>query len=159
MTAQQTLVTSVQSYLTILSQLWTSVVNVADVMQTDDLFQLAKPQMAPPLPEFENLPPLSCNHACGVACAAPVVGAPQVASTRTAMPSASMVPMNSQPTARAEIQVGATEPVRNIQPTASLIVEPMPITPPATAAPSTLPPAFAPGFGVPRLGFAAPPGN
>ena len=70
-TAQQTLVTSVQSYLTILSQLWTSVVNVADVLQTDDLFQLAQPRMAVPLPEFENLPPLSCNHACATACGAP----------------------------------------------------------------------------------------
>ena len=158
-TAQQTLVTSVQQYLTILNSLWTSVVNVADVMQTDDLFQLAKPQMAPPLPEFENLPPLSCNHACGVACAAPVAGLPQAAAMPAALPIGSTMAMNSQPAAKAEIRVGSTEPARNIPPTGSLIVEPMPITPPATAAPSALPPAFAPGFGVPRLGFAAPPGN
>jgi cobalt-zinc-cadmium efflux system outer membrane protein len=63
-TAQQTLVTSVQSYLGILGQIWTSVVGVADLLQTDDLFQLAEPRMLPPLPDLENLPPLSCSHAC-----------------------------------------------------------------------------------------------
>ena len=154
-TAQQTLVTSVQTYLTILSALWTSVVNVADVMQTDDLFQLAQPRMAPSLPEFENLPPLSCNHACGVACASPSAGSPQLASTLTAAPSRSMMTMNGQPVAKAEMPLAPTEPARNTPPTESLIVEPMPIAPPA----GTLRPAFAPGFGVPRLGFAAPPGN
>ena len=63
-TSQQTLVTSVQSYLGILGQIWTSVVGVADLLQTDDLFQLAEPKMLPPLPDLEGLPPLACNHSC-----------------------------------------------------------------------------------------------
>jgi outer membrane protein, heavy metal efflux system len=63
-TSQQTLVTSVQSYLGILGQIWTSVVGVADLLQTDDLFQLAEPKMLPPLPDLESLPPRSCSHDC-----------------------------------------------------------------------------------------------
>ena len=63
-TAQQTLVTSVQSYLGILGQIWTSAIGVADLLQTDDLFQLAEPKMLPPLPDLENLPPLACSHSC-----------------------------------------------------------------------------------------------
>jgi cobalt-zinc-cadmium efflux system outer membrane protein len=54
--AQQTLSASIATYLNILSQLWTSVVGVADLMQTDDLFQLAKPHPLPLLPELDNLP-------------------------------------------------------------------------------------------------------
>ena len=42
-TVQQNLATSVTSYLTLLGQLWTSTVTVADLLQTDDLFQLAEP--------------------------------------------------------------------------------------------------------------------
>src|SRR6202007_755169 len=55
-TAQQTLATNVTAYLTILGQLWTSVVQVADLLQTDDLFQLGKPQPLPELPDLEHLP-------------------------------------------------------------------------------------------------------
>src|SRR5262249_42589623 len=47
--AQQTLVANVSAYLTILGQLWTAVVSVADFLQTDDLFQLAEPKDLPPL--------------------------------------------------------------------------------------------------------------
>ena len=43
-TAQQNLSTSVTTYLGILSSLWTSTVSVADLLETDDLFQLAEPQ-------------------------------------------------------------------------------------------------------------------
>ena len=38
--AQQNLSTNVQAYIGILGSLWTSVVNVADFLQTDDLYQL-----------------------------------------------------------------------------------------------------------------------
>ena len=41
--AQQTLATDVTTYLGILGQMWTSVVSVADLPQTDDLFQYAEP--------------------------------------------------------------------------------------------------------------------
>src|SRR5262249_54967636 len=66
-TAQQTLVTSVQSYLGILGQIWTSVISVADLLQTDDLFQLAEPRTVPPLPDLESLLPLPCDHSCATA--------------------------------------------------------------------------------------------
>jgi cobalt-zinc-cadmium efflux system outer membrane protein len=63
-TAQQTLVTNVSSYLTTLGSLWTSVVAVADLLQTDDLFQMAQPRPVPPLPDLDSLPPLPCCHDC-----------------------------------------------------------------------------------------------
>jgi outer membrane protein, heavy metal efflux system len=63
-TAQQTLATNVSAYLGILGSLWSSVVSVADVLQTDDLFQTAKPQQVPPVPDLETLLPWPCCHAC-----------------------------------------------------------------------------------------------
>jgi cobalt-zinc-cadmium efflux system outer membrane protein len=60
--AQQTLAANVGTYLTILGQLWTSVVSLADLLQTDDLFQLAQPREVPELPDLEALPPWPCCH-------------------------------------------------------------------------------------------------
>jgi cobalt-zinc-cadmium efflux system outer membrane protein len=62
--AQQSLVSNVTGYLGVLGTLWTSVVSVADFLQTDDLFQLAKPQGLPALPNLEALPPWLCEHPC-----------------------------------------------------------------------------------------------
>jgi len=64
-TAQQTLATNVTSYLGILGQLWTSAIQVADFLQTDDLYELAKPQAVPALPDLGRLPPLPCCHPDG----------------------------------------------------------------------------------------------
>lgn len=61
-TAQQTLASDVSAYLGILGSLWTSVVGVADLLQTDDLFQLAEKREVPPLPDLEHLPALPCCH-------------------------------------------------------------------------------------------------
>ncbi|HVS38607.1 MAG TPA: TolC family protein [Gemmataceae bacterium] len=66
-TAQQNLAVSVTTYLGVLSSLWSSVVSVADPLQTDDLFQLAEQRDLPPLPDLEHLPPLPCNHPCAAA--------------------------------------------------------------------------------------------
>ncbi|MGH7225768.1 MAG: TolC family protein, partial [Gemmataceae bacterium] len=55
-TAQQALANNVQSYLAILGNLWTSVVSVADLMQTPDLFQTATPHELPELPDFTQMP-------------------------------------------------------------------------------------------------------
>jgi cobalt-zinc-cadmium efflux system outer membrane protein len=63
-TAQQALTQSVTAYLTVLGQLWTSVVNVADLLQTDDLFQAGEAQPLPPLPDLDHLAPLPCGHEC-----------------------------------------------------------------------------------------------
>jgi outer membrane protein, heavy metal efflux system len=76
--AQQTLATSVTTYLSILGTLWTSVVSVADLLQTDDLFQLAEPRDVPGLPDLEHLTPWPCCH-------------PGVASGNPAPPTASPV--------------------------------------------------------------------
>ncbi len=54
--AQQTLITSVGTYLTTLGTLWTSVIGVADFLQTDDLFQLGEGRGLPELPELKQLP-------------------------------------------------------------------------------------------------------
>jgi cobalt-zinc-cadmium efflux system outer membrane protein len=61
-TAQQTLVADVTAYLGVLGSLWTSVVGVADFLQTDDLYQLAKPLELPQLPDFGGLHDLPCPH-------------------------------------------------------------------------------------------------
>jgi cobalt-zinc-cadmium efflux system outer membrane protein len=60
--AQQMLAANVQTYLGILGSLWSGVVSVADLMQTDDLFQLAKPRELPELPALDNLPRWLCPH-------------------------------------------------------------------------------------------------
>jgi cobalt-zinc-cadmium efflux system outer membrane protein len=60
--AQQTLSSNVASYLGVLRTLWTSVVGVADFLQTDDLFQLAKPRALPELPDFSQAPQWPCGH-------------------------------------------------------------------------------------------------
>ena len=60
--AQQTLAADVTTYLGILGSLWSSVVSVADLLQTDDLFQLAQPQEVPGLPDLEHLPAFPCCH-------------------------------------------------------------------------------------------------
>jgi outer membrane protein, heavy metal efflux system len=60
--AQQTLAGNVSAYLTLLGQLWTSAVQVADFLQTDDLFQLANPEAIPALPDMSQLAPLPCCH-------------------------------------------------------------------------------------------------
>lgn len=65
LTAQQNLATNVNAYLSVLGSLWTSVVNVADFLQTDDLFQTGDPLELPALPSFEPWPcghPAHCEH-------------------------------------------------------------------------------------------------
>ncbi len=57
---------SVTNYLAVLSSLWTSTVSVADLLETDDLFQLAEPKELPPLPDLEHLAPLPCRHPCAL---------------------------------------------------------------------------------------------
>jgi cobalt-zinc-cadmium efflux system outer membrane protein len=60
--AQQSLASSVSTYLTTLGSLWSSVVGVADFLQTDDLFQLSKPLGVPPIPALAPLPQWPCGH-------------------------------------------------------------------------------------------------
>jgi outer membrane protein, heavy metal efflux system len=62
--AQQTLASNVTTYLQTLGQVWNSVTNVADLIQTDDLFEFARPEAVPPLFDLEQLTPLPCCHPC-----------------------------------------------------------------------------------------------
>jgi cobalt-zinc-cadmium efflux system outer membrane protein len=91
-TAQQALATNVQGYLTILGTLWSAVVSVADPLQTDDLFQCAKPHELPELPPLDNLPHWLCPH--GRLAAAPP---PPVACGSAAPPGTSPMLPNVQP--------------------------------------------------------------
>jgi len=62
--AQQTLALTITNYITTLGALWTSVVDVANLLQTDDLFQLAEKDHPAPVPDLEHLAPLPCCHPC-----------------------------------------------------------------------------------------------
>jgi cobalt-zinc-cadmium efflux system outer membrane protein len=68
--AQQTLSSNVTAYLEVLQNLWMSAVSVADFLQTDDLFQVARPKLLPELADFSEWPQWLCGHealaeACG----------------------------------------------------------------------------------------------
>jgi outer membrane protein, heavy metal efflux system len=106
--AQQTLASNVSSYLTILGQLWTSAVQVADFLQTDDLFALARPEAVPALPNFAPLLPLPCCHgeiggtSAGPSCASGACAATTPGSTtlwQAATPQAPPAPPATVPTA------------------------------------------------------------
>jgi cobalt-zinc-cadmium efflux system outer membrane protein len=99
---QQTLVMNVSTYLGILGTLWTSVVGVADFLQTDDLFQTAELKDLPPLPDLEHLAPLPCCHTCPPAACA---GAPAHADGKGGCTPAACEPVFAVPS-RAEWSVG-----------------------------------------------------
>src|SRR5262249_12416617 len=54
--AEQTLVGYVAAYVTALGQQWQAVVDVANYLQTDDLFAAAPTQAVPPIPELDHFP-------------------------------------------------------------------------------------------------------
>jgi cobalt-zinc-cadmium efflux system outer membrane protein len=88
-TAQQTLTANVTAYITVLGSLWTSVVGVADFLQTDDLYQLAQPRELPELPDFSQLSLLTCGHpALAEAC----LGGAEVGGHGAATPGAVLPP-------------------------------------------------------------------
>jgi outer membrane protein, heavy metal efflux system len=95
--AQQILTTDVTAYLGVLGSLWTSVVSVADYIQTDDLFQLGKPLELPKLPDLD-LHSWPCPHP-------PITGEPaKDGPTATAVPGtgATSVPAPTTPPAPAQ---------------------------------------------------------
>ena len=60
-TAQQTLTATINNYLSALSAQWTAVVDVAHLLQTDDLFGVAEETVnVTPVPCLEHAPPLPC---------------------------------------------------------------------------------------------------
>jgi cobalt-zinc-cadmium efflux system outer membrane protein len=60
--AQQTLVSYLSGYITALGAQWTAVVDVANLLQTDDLFQVGRPQEMVPVPDLDELLPLPIRH-------------------------------------------------------------------------------------------------
>src|SRR5262249_22320295 len=61
--AQQTLAAVVSAYVTTLGATWTAVTDVANLLQTNDLFQTGQEQVTP-VPDLEQLGPLPCSHPC-----------------------------------------------------------------------------------------------
>lgn len=70
--AQQNLAQAVTTYLTALGQQWQAVVDVADLLQTGDLFGVAPTEEVAAVPELEALCALPCCHGCS-----PLAGAHQ----------------------------------------------------------------------------------
>jgi cobalt-zinc-cadmium efflux system outer membrane protein len=64
-TAEQSLVTLVTSYIGVLHDQWFAVVDVAGLLQTPDLFQTDEFYPVAPLPDLDQLFSLECLHRCG----------------------------------------------------------------------------------------------
>jgi cobalt-zinc-cadmium efflux system outer membrane protein len=62
--AEQNLVSVIGAYLPVLGAQWQAVVDVASLLQTDDLFQLAGQLPVGPLPDLQELLALPCTHPC-----------------------------------------------------------------------------------------------
>lgn len=62
--AAQNLIAAVNTYLSTLGAAWSAAVDVADLLQTDDLFQFADQQAVAPIPDLEHIPQLPCCHPC-----------------------------------------------------------------------------------------------
>jgi cobalt-zinc-cadmium efflux system outer membrane protein len=94
--AQQTLASDVSTYLGLLGQLWSSVITVADFLQTDDLFQQAQAKELPPLPDLSDLPPWPCPHPTptGKVCL-PAVVLPGPVAQQTAPAATTLRPVNN----------------------------------------------------------------
>ncbi len=70
-TAQQTLAGYTSAYIIALGAQWTAVVDVANLLQTDDLFGLGPSEPVVPVPDLEHLPP-----PCGPSAGPPARGLP-----------------------------------------------------------------------------------
>jgi cobalt-zinc-cadmium efflux system outer membrane protein len=63
--AQQTLAGYISAYITALGAQWTAVVDVANLLQTDDLFQVSRTEDVTPIPDLDQFLPPRCCHAGG----------------------------------------------------------------------------------------------
>jgi outer membrane protein, heavy metal efflux system len=70
-TAQQTLAAYIAGYATALGLQWTAVVDVANLLQTEDLFQVCPPQEMAPVPDLHQLTPSHGLRPCAPAPAGP----------------------------------------------------------------------------------------
>jgi cobalt-zinc-cadmium efflux system outer membrane protein len=111
--AQQTLLSNVSSYLSLLGSLWMSVVSVADFLQTDDLFQIGQPLELPELPDLEHLPAWACPHPHS-----PISGAP-ACTGRLCPPATGRGPARLMPPADDET-APAPKPLDRLEPSPKL---------------------------------------
>jgi cobalt-zinc-cadmium efflux system outer membrane protein len=109
-TAQQLLSSNVTAYIGILGSLWSAAVGVADFLQTDDLFQVAKRRDLPELPDFSELAHWACGH---YSATAPGGHGTDVLGRSSPATGASESKNQNDQGARALIQPGATVPARS----------------------------------------------
>jgi cobalt-zinc-cadmium efflux system outer membrane protein len=64
LSAEQNLVSLIQSYIGALHDMWGAVVDVAGLLQTPDLFQVEATYAVAPIPDLEQLFDLPCFHPC-----------------------------------------------------------------------------------------------
>jgi cobalt-zinc-cadmium efflux system outer membrane protein len=95
-TAEQTLATYIAAYITALGQQWQAVVDVANLLQTDDLFQVAPREEMFPVPDLQALPPpvivMPPAAPCAAAPRAPTVPAAADPENSPATPPATAIP-------------------------------------------------------------------
>lgn len=141
-TAQQALVSGITTYLTNLGQLWSSVVSVADFLQTDDLFQVAEARQLPPVPDLEHFGSWPCCHNCPGGTCACSPGAIPAVDTKT-----------PAPTAATTVDTKMPAPTAATTKEANWAVLPVLAVPPAVPAPPPvgLPPSAPPVFGPPQF--------
>ena len=98
-TAQQTLAGYISGYITALGAQWTAVVDVANLLQTDDLFGGGPNESVAPVPDLGRLPP-PCDPPGGPPQGAPApAGEPTRSGPLTPLPQA-LVPLERRPAIR-----------------------------------------------------------
>jgi cobalt-zinc-cadmium efflux system outer membrane protein len=148
--AQQALATSVTTYVGTLGTMWQAVVDVADVLQTDDLFQVGldgPPDLPCPVPDLRALAPLPCRHPCSPLHDPALKGAhgdwPPAAAEPIAPPAYKPPPEpvkpKPEPAPEPAAQQAPETPPAPTNPTADPLLEPPPEVPPVGKAPSALP--------------------
>jgi outer membrane protein, heavy metal efflux system len=78
-TAQQTLATYIANYITALGLQWTAVVDMANLLQTENLYEGSDTQEMTPVPDLECLAPPSCERLVSLR-QRPVLAAPAAAA-------------------------------------------------------------------------------
>jgi cobalt-zinc-cadmium efflux system outer membrane protein len=114
-TAEQNLVQVVGGYLTYLGLMWQAVVDVTNLLQTDDLFQVCERLPVAPIPDLEHLLQLPCCHPCSplpeAALREPDLLWPQAAFRPASQPApANVVPPAQPEVMRIELPVPAPAP-------------------------------------------------
>ncbi|HEV3122089.1 MAG TPA: TolC family protein [Isosphaeraceae bacterium] len=158
--AQQTLSSNVTAYLGVLGTLWTSVVSVADFLQTDDLFQLAQQRPLPDLPDFRQLPVWLCEH--GALAASCEHGAAPCGSPAASPGMPLIGPADAAPPPPAASGAGASPPPAGgaTPPVPSQGAQPPAVQPPAAQpVPSPGLPPFRPEGGAPLRPAGIPSGT